>query len=80
MRFIAKTLFGLEQVLARELSDSGATGVEIANRAVLFEGDKRLLYHVNYCSRTALSFLQPVRDFRIRTKEDLYSNGLKIEW
>lgn len=80
MRFIAKTLYGLEHVLARELSDSGASGVEIANRAVLFEGDKRLLYHVNYCSRTALSFLQPVREFRIRTKEDLYSNGQKIEW
>jgi putative N6-adenine-specific DNA methylase len=80
MRFIAKTLYGLEQVLARELTDSGASKVEIANRAVFFEGDKRLLYQVNYCSRTALSFLQPVSEFRIRTKEDLYSYGQKIEW
>lgn len=80
MRFVAKTLYGLENVLARELADIGASGVQSANRAVFFEGDKRLLYKANYCTRTALAFLMPVTEFRIKTKEDLYSGGAKVEW
>jgi putative N6-adenine-specific DNA methylase len=80
MKFVAKTLYGLEKVLAQELTDLGATDVEAVNRAVLFKGDMALLYKVNYCSRTALSVLMPVADFRIRSKDDLYKGGLKIEW
>jgi putative N6-adenine-specific DNA methylase len=80
MKFVAKTLYGLEKVLVRELTELGASGAEAANRAVFFEGDKRLLYRANYCTRTALSFLMPVSEFRIKTKEDLYSKGSKIAW
>jgi putative N6-adenine-specific DNA methylase len=80
MRFVAKTLFGLEKVLSEELISMGADKVQVANRAVIFEGDKSLLYRVNYCVRTALSILMPVADFRIRSKDDLYKNGSKIEW
>jgi putative N6-adenine-specific DNA methylase len=80
MKFVAKTLYGLEKVLAEELVNMGATDVQSVNRAVLFKGDKGLLYRVNYCARTALSVLMPVTDFRIRSKEDLYSGGSKVEW
>ena len=80
MRFVAKTLFGLEKVLSEELISMVADKVQVANRAVIFEGDKSLLYRVNYCVRTALSILMPVADFRIRSKDDLYKNGSKIEW
>ena len=80
MRFIAKTLYGLEKVLSEELSILGADNVQIANRAVSFEGDMGLLYKVNYCLRTALSILMPIADFRIRSKDDLYKAGTKIEW
>jgi putative N6-adenine-specific DNA methylase len=80
MKLVAKTLYGLEKVLAEELVGLGAGDVHSANRAVLFQGDKNLLYKVNYCARTALSVLMTVTDFRIRSKEDLYNNGLKIEW
>jgi putative N6-adenine-specific DNA methylase len=80
MKFVAKTLYGLEKVLSQELIGLGAGNVQIANRAVLFEGDKSLLYRVNYCTRTALSVLMPVAEFRIRSKDDLYKDGLKIEW
>lgn len=80
MRFVAKTLFGLEKVLSEELVSLGAGDVQIANRAVLFKGDLSLLYKVNYCIRTALSILMPVDEFRIRSKDDLYKGGLKIEW
>jgi putative N6-adenine-specific DNA methylase len=80
MRFIAKTLYGLEKVLSEELINLGAGNVQIANRAVSFEGDMGLLYKVNYCARTALSILMPIADFRIRSKDDLYKAGTKIEW
>jgi putative N6-adenine-specific DNA methylase len=80
MEFVAKTLYGLENVLSEELRGLGATDVQTGNRAVLFKGDKSLLYKVNYCSRTALSVLMPVADFRIKSKDDLYRGGSKIEW
>jgi len=80
MKFIAKTLFGLEGVLAEELTGLGATDVRQVNRAVLFEGDTEMLYRVNYCSRTALSVLMSISNFRIRSKDDLYRYGLKVEW
>ena len=44
MKLLAKTHYGLEQVLADELKDLGATGVSVLNRAVAFEGSKLLLY------------------------------------
>jgi putative N6-adenine-specific DNA methylase len=80
MKFVAKTLYGLEKVLSEELIGLGAGNVQTANRAILFEGDKSLLYRVNYSVRTALSVLMPIADFRIRSKEDLYKGGSKIEW
>jgi putative N6-adenine-specific DNA methylase len=80
MKLIAKTLYGLEKVLTEELNSLGAEKVQAVNRAVLFEGEKSLLYKVNYCARTALSILMPISEFRIRSKEDLYNGGLKIEW
>jgi putative N6-adenine-specific DNA methylase len=80
MRFVAKTLYGLETVLADELVGLGAADIEKVNRAVTFSGDKNLLYRVNYCSRTALAVLMHVADFRIRSKDDLYREGSKISW
>jgi putative N6-adenine-specific DNA methylase len=80
MRFVAKTLYGLEKVLSEELIDLGANDVQTGNRAVLFNGDKSLMYRVNYCARTALSILMPIAEFRIRSKDDLYKGGAKIEW
>ena len=77
---VAKTLYGLEKVLAEELVAMGARDVQAVNRAVLFKGDMNLLYRVNYCARTALSVLMPIADFIIRSKDDLYNGGLKIEW
>ncbi len=80
MEFVAKTLYGLEKVLEEELISLGAADVQPANRAVFFKGDKNLLYRVNYCARTALSVLMPISDFTIKSKDDLYNGGYKIEW
>jgi putative N6-adenine-specific DNA methylase len=80
MKLIAKTLFGLEKVLAEELESLGAGDVRPANRAVLFEGNSYLLYRVNYCSRLALSILASIAEFRIGSSNDLYNNGMRLEW
>lgn len=80
MKLVAKTLFGLENILAEELDTLGAADIKTANRAVLFSGNKELLYRVNYCSRIALSVLVTVDNFRIRTKEDLYDKASSVDW
>lgn len=80
MKFVAKTLFGLEKVLEKELAGIGAGSVRAVNRAVLFEGDRRLMYMANYCLRSALSILMPVAEFGIKSRDDLYREGLRIKW
>ena len=80
MKLIAKTFLGLESVLSDELRSLGAENITIANRAVIFEGNTKILYKVNYCARTALSVLVPIKEFKIRSKDDLYSIGKSICW
>lgn len=80
MKLLAKTLYGLEDVLAAELREMGAASVTTLNRAVEFEGSKSLLYSVNYRSRLALSVLVPVAGFSIRSQKDLYNGAVSLDW
>ncbi|NLB02337.1 MAG: RNA methyltransferase, partial [Bacteroidales bacterium] len=41
---LAKTLQGLEEVLAEEIIQLGGNKVELGKRSVFFEGDKSLMY------------------------------------
>ncbi|MBE0677063.1 MAG: class I SAM-dependent RNA methyltransferase, partial [Bacteroidales bacterium] len=72
MKFIAKTLFGLEELLAAEIEATNATAVSIRNRAVVFEGDLETLYTVSYMSRTALSILLELSSFTLESATALY--------
>lgn len=80
MRIIAKTSFGLEEVLAEELKQIGVAEVKLATRAVLFEGTKETLYKANLWLRTANRLIVPIQTFRIRSAEDLYDKVKKIVW
>ncbi len=80
MKYLAKTHYGLEEVLAAELKELGAADVTILNRAVGFEGSKSLLYTVNHRSRLALSVLLPVSSFNIAGQKDLYNGAVAVEW
>ena len=80
MQFVAKTLYGLEEVLAAELRELGVSEVKPVNRAVSFSGSRETMYRVNYCVRTALSVLLHISGFRIRSKEDLYRKASEIDW
>ena len=46
-KMIAKTMFGLEEILADELQACGAKDIEPLTRAVAFTGDMRVLYRAN---------------------------------
>ena len=78
--FIAKTISGLEEVLATELRNLGAQEVTVLRRAVSFKGDKALLYKANYWLRTALRILVPLTSFEIENENDLYTQINAFPW
>ncbi len=80
MNYIATTFFGLENVLAEELTALGAENVEKLNRAVSFNGDKLMLYKANYNLRTALKILVPIFSFNATDNDIFYRRVKKIEW
>jgi putative N6-adenine-specific DNA methylase len=77
---IAKTISGLEDVLADELKILGATDVLRLNRAVSFMADQALMYKVNYCCRTALRVLKPMFHFEVTDQKDLYEQLHGYAW
>jgi len=77
---VAKTITGLEEVLAAELRALGANDVELLKRAVSFKGDKALMYKANQWSRTALRILKPLKSFTLVNEEDLYTELRQIPW
>ncbi|RLD19211.1 MAG: class I SAM-dependent RNA methyltransferase, partial [Bacteroidetes bacterium] len=77
---IAKTLFGLEEVLADEIRKLGGTDIQILTRAVRYTGDQELLYKSNYMLRTAIRILKPIASFRIFNDHQLYRYVKRIEW
>lgn len=79
-KMIAKTIFGLEETLAGELSRLGAKDVEIHNRAVSFVGDKGFMYKANLCLRTALRILVPIETFTVVNEQSLYESMQSINW
>ena len=76
--FLAKTLQGLENVLAQELTEIGATDVQIARRAVSFKGTLATLYKANLHARTALRILRPIAQFKARSADDIYAAVRKL--
>lgn len=78
--YIAKTLYGLEDVLAKELEILGASNIEIGRRMVRFSGDQRLLYLANYRLRTALRILKPIYEFKCDSIEHLYETLRYFAW
>lgn len=80
MDMIAKTFEGLEEVLAKELSDLGAEDIGLLKRGIEFKGDKRLLYLANYSCRTALRILLPVARFKAVDEKMLYDGVRGIPW
>lgn len=79
-KMLAKTFFGFEEILAKELKQLGAQEVEIGNRAVSFVGDKGFMYKANLCLRTALKILKPIHTATIQSDQDLYQLFYDFPW
>ena len=77
---IAKTFQGLEEVLAQELIELGADEVQIGRRMVSFRGDKAMMYRANFCLRTAVRILKPLKHFRAKDPEDVYRAVKSVDW
>jgi putative N6-adenine-specific DNA methylase len=79
-KMVAKTLFGFEEILAKELTQLGAMEVKQGVRNVSFSGDKGFMYKANLGIRTAIKILKPIKTFRVNNEKDLYTNVYKMNW
>ncbi len=79
-KMIAKTFFGFEEILARELQVLGAQNVEPGVRMVSFKGDKGFMYKANLSLRTALKILKPIYFFRAYNEQSLYKGIMGMDW
>ena len=77
---VAKTLFGFEELLAKELIQLGARDVKSGIRNVSFSGDTGFMYKANLGLRTAIKILKPIKSFRVSNEQDLYDQVYKMDW
>jgi putative N6-adenine-specific DNA methylase len=79
-KMVAKTLFGFEEILAKELRGLGASVVEEGIRSVTFEGDTGFMYKANLCLRTAIKIVKPIHSFQVRNENELYKKIYAMDW
>mgnify|MGYP002633923741 CR=1 FL=1 len=80
MNIVVKTLFGLEDVLKKEIEELGYSNVNILNRAVELKGEWKDVYILNYKCRLAITVLVKIEEFRIKNEDDLYKQAKKVDW
>ena len=79
-KMTAKTFYGFESLLEKELKDLGAQEIEVGNRVVHFKGDKGFMYKANLCLRTALKILVPIHHCTVSNEQDLYTVANDFPW
>ena len=83
-RLTARTLEGLEWILARELEAVGATDLRVGRRTIEFSAppgrEKETLYRAVLESRTAIRILEPLGRFRVDSPEALYRELQNVDW
>ncbi|MDA8847427.1 THUMP domain-containing protein [Flavobacteriaceae bacterium] len=79
-KMVAKTLFGFEELLAKELTQLGAQSVKIGVRHVSFVGDKGFMYKANMGIRTAIKILKPISTFKVINETELYNKISALPW
>ncbi|MBC7747350.1 MAG: class I SAM-dependent RNA methyltransferase [Methylotenera sp.] len=79
-KMVAKTFFGFEEILAKELQMLGAQNVEQGVRMVSFKGDKGFMYKANLALRTALKILKPIYFFKANNEQALYKGISGVNW
>ncbi len=79
-KMVAKTMFGFEEILAKELKELGASNIEEGIRSVSFEGDTGFMYKANLCLRTAIKIIKPIHSFKVGNEDDLYRKIYSMDW
>jgi len=79
-KIIAKTFQGLEEVLAKELAALGANNIETGRRMVNFTGNQEMLYRANFCLRTAVKVLKPIKVFKAQDADEVYEVVRQMDW
>lgn len=79
-KMLAKTLYGFEPILAKELRNLGASNVREGVRNVTYEGDTGFMYKANLSLRTALKVLKPIKSFKVFNEKQLYRGIYDIDW
>lgn len=79
-KMVAKTFFGFEEILAKEVQQLGGQDVQIGTRVVTFYGDKGFMYKANLSLRTALKILKPIKGFKVFNEKGLYDGVSSIDW
>ena len=79
-KIVAKTFFGLEDILSDELLNLGAKKIEKGVRNVSFFGDLGFLYKCNLSLRTAIRILKPIAFFNVNDEKELYSSFYNFNW
>ncbi|WP_229734115.1 THUMP domain-containing class I SAM-dependent RNA methyltransferase [Flavobacterium orientale] len=79
-KMVAKTFFGFEDILAKEVQQLGGQDVQTGTRVVTFSGDKGFMYKANLSLRTALKILKPIKWFKVFNDKSLYDGIYSIDW
>jgi 23S rRNA (guanine2445-N2)-methyltransferase / 23S rRNA (guanine2069-N7)-methyltransferase len=83
-RFTARTLEGLEWVLARELEAVGARDLRVGRRTIEFSAEpgreRETLYRAVLECRTAIRVLEPLGRFTVESPETLYRAMQEVDW
>ena len=78
--FVATTLFGLEEILAREIQEQGGEDIRVYRRAVSFTGGISLMYKMNFNLRTAIRVLWKIKHIKLKSEKDLYNGVYSVPW
>jgi putative N6-adenine-specific DNA methylase len=79
-KMVAKTMFGFEGLLAKELRQLGAMDIKEGIRNVSFAGDNGFMYKASLALRTAVRILKPIKKFRVTNEDELYKQLQEIKW
>ena len=83
-RLTARTLEGLEWILAQELERVGARDLRVGRRTIEFSAapgaEKETLYRTVLESRTAIRVLEPLGRFRVDSPDSLYHAMQQVDW
>ncbi|MCP4549867.1 MAG: class I SAM-dependent RNA methyltransferase [bacterium] len=79
-RYFAQCAHAMEELVADELVELGATKPVPKYRGVYFEADPEAFYRINYRSRLVNRILAPIITFQCHSDRYLYKTAGKIDW